>query len=146
VVEVTVADDDVLDLRGIEAHLFQSADDFILDRVIEDRIDDDDPVRRRHRPRGIFGLSQEIKVVEDLDRLGMPLFAGRRLRRAGSSTASRCGAARASCRNCGSALCGTSRRAFRAERVEQLGPFLRAKIPCDRAMGCRSIGRLSGCQ
>ena len=43
-IEMAVADDRVLDRRGIEAELLQPADDFVLDRIVEDRVDEDDPV------------------------------------------------------------------------------------------------------
>ena len=42
VIAVAVADDHVLDLRRIEPELLQPADHFVLDRVVEDRVDEDD--------------------------------------------------------------------------------------------------------
>ena len=75
-----VADDHVLDLGRIESKLLQPADDFILDGVIEDRVDDDDAVRRGDGPRGLFGLADEVEVVEHLHRFGVPLRPIRRSR------------------------------------------------------------------
>ena len=42
VVAVPVAHDHVLDLRGIEPELLHPTDDLVLDRVVVDRVDDDD--------------------------------------------------------------------------------------------------------
>ena len=42
VIAVTMADDHVLDLRRIEPELLHAADDLVLDRIVEDRVDDDD--------------------------------------------------------------------------------------------------------
>src|SRR5262245_60530558 len=72
-VVVTMADDDVLDRSGIKPHLLQAVRHFVLDRVVEDRVEDDDAVRGRERPRGVLRLSDKVQVVEDLDRFGVPL-------------------------------------------------------------------------
>jgi hypothetical protein len=69
-----VADNHVFDLRRIEAERLQSTDHFVLDGVVEDRVDDDDAVAGVDRPRGIFGLSEEVQVVKDFRRLAVPLI------------------------------------------------------------------------
>src|SRR4030095_1237869 len=57
----------------IESELLQPARDFILDRIVEDRVDDDDAVGRVDRPCGVFLFANIEHVVEDyLDRCGMP--------------------------------------------------------------------------
>src|SRR5215470_7968110 len=76
-IAVTMTDDGVLDLRWIEAQFLQSVDDLVLDRVVEDGIDDDDAVRGAHGPRRVFRLSNEVEIVKDLDRLDVP-FGSRR--------------------------------------------------------------------
>ena len=72
VVAVSVADDRVLDLRRIETEFLHAADDLVLDRVVEDRVDDDNSLGSRDGPRGVLGLSKEIEVVEHLRGFGMP--------------------------------------------------------------------------
>jgi hypothetical protein len=44
VIRVGVADEHVLDVGGIQSKFLESIDHFILDRVVEDRVDDDDPL------------------------------------------------------------------------------------------------------
>ena len=53
-IAVAVADDDVLDLRRIEAEFFEPADHFVLDRVIVKRVDDDDAFGPDDRPGAVF--------------------------------------------------------------------------------------------
>ena len=73
-----VADDDVLDRRRIEAELFQAADDLLLRVIREQRVDQDDSLAGRQRP-GIVDLrSDEIEVIEDFRRLGVPGVASGR--------------------------------------------------------------------
>ena len=72
VVRVPVAYDGVLDVRRIETKLLQPARDLVFNRVVVDRVDDDDAGRCRNGPYGVFRLPQPIEVVEDLDRLGVP--------------------------------------------------------------------------
>src|SRR5262249_46255503 len=78
VVDMTMADEDILDSRWIQTEFTQAIDDLVLDRIIEERVDDDDPVRGRDGPRGIFRLAKVVEIVEDLRRLDMPLGARRR--------------------------------------------------------------------
>ena len=75
---------DELDLRRVEAELLQSADDFVFDRVVVDRIEQDDPVRGLDRPGGVLGHADVIQVVEHLDRFRVP---GRSIGRTGGRTA-----------------------------------------------------------
>jgi hypothetical protein len=83
-IAVAVADHRVLDLSRIEPELFQAADDFVLDRVVPDRVDDDDARRSRYRPRRVFFFPDEIEIVENLRRLDVPRIArGRSLHYAG---------------------------------------------------------------
>src|SRR5215471_10226035 len=66
-VAVAVGHHGIFDLRRIEAELFQSADDLVRDRIVPNRIDQDDAFGRYYRPGGIFLLADEIKIVEHLD-------------------------------------------------------------------------------
>ena len=77
VIEVTVADEHVTDVGGIKAELAQAADDLVLDRVVEQRVDHDDAVRRRHGPGREFRHADEVEIVEDFLRLGVPALARR---------------------------------------------------------------------
>ena len=72
VIVVCVAHKDVLDLGRIEAELAQPAGHLVLDRVVENRVDDDDARRGDDRPGRIFLFADEVEVVEHLDRLGVP--------------------------------------------------------------------------
>ena len=82
VIVVCVAHEDVLDLGRIEAELAQPADHLVLDRVVENRVDDDDAGRGDDRPGRIFLFADEVEVVEHLDRLGVPGLPRRRPGRA----------------------------------------------------------------
>src|SRR5262245_20682346 len=93
VVRVGVADERVLDVGRIQSKFLEAVDHFILDRIIEDGVDDDDPLRRRQGPRRILGHPDEIQVVEYLRGLGMPL-GGRRWSRLTSSAATPAGGRR----------------------------------------------------
>jgi hypothetical protein len=42
VIAVAVADEHVLDVGRVRAELLHAADDFVFDRIIENRVDDDD--------------------------------------------------------------------------------------------------------
>src|SRR5262245_2015671 len=72
-VAMPVADGHVLDFGGVESELFQTTGDFFFNRILEDRVDDDDPFRRGDGPGRPFGLPDEVEVVEHLYRLGVPL-------------------------------------------------------------------------
>src|SRR5437763_5485983 len=72
-VNVTMAHEYVSDFRWVQSELFQTIDGFILDRVIPQRVHDNDAVRCCHGPGGVFRLADEVEIVEDLYRLRMPL-------------------------------------------------------------------------
>src|SRR3954464_12840120 len=76
-IAVSVADEHVLDRRWIEAQLLHSAHDFVLDRIVKERVDDDDAGGGGHGPCRILRLAQPVGISEDADRLGVPLIAGR---------------------------------------------------------------------
>src|SRR5688572_2020398 len=75
---MAVADDDVLDVRGIQPEFAEALVDFRLDRVIVDGVEEDDALRRGNRPDRKLRLPEEIEVVEDLLRLGVPRLASGR--------------------------------------------------------------------
>src|SRR5262249_38037416 len=85
-IAVPMADDHVLDRGRIEAHFLHAADDFVLDGVIENRVDDDDAFRGGYCPDRPFGLTEPVQIVEHLDRFCVPLLArwSRARRRASS--------------------------------------------------------------
>src|SRR5260370_21826277 len=58
------ANDDVLDFLWIQSQLGQALDDLVFNRVIEDRIDNDDPFRRIDGPRRILGHADEVEVIK----------------------------------------------------------------------------------
>ena len=76
VIDMPVADNRVFDIFRIEAELHQAAGNFILDGVVPDRVHDDDSLGCGDRPCGIFGLADEIEIVENLHGLGVPLGTG----------------------------------------------------------------------
>ncbi len=76
-VEMAVADQHVTDVGRIEAELLEPAHHFVLDRVIEQRIDHDDAVRGRHGPRRELRHADEVEVVEYFLRIRVPAIAGR---------------------------------------------------------------------
>ena len=73
VIAMSVAHDDVLDGRRIESELLQAVDDLVFNRIIENGVDQDEPGGGLHGPDGVFDLTEEVEVVEDLRRLGVPL-------------------------------------------------------------------------
>src|SRR5437763_461010 len=77
-VDVTMAHEYVLDFRRVQSELFQTIDDFILDRVIPQCVHDNNTFRCRHGPGGVLRLTDEVEIVEDLYRIGMPLGTIRR--------------------------------------------------------------------
>jgi hypothetical protein len=80
-VAVTMAHEHVFDVSRIESQFREPAHDFIFDGIGIQRIDHDDPRRRDDRPGGMLARADEIQVVEDFDRLRVPL---RTIRHAGS--------------------------------------------------------------
>jgi hypothetical protein len=72
VVDVGVAHDRIFDPRRIEPKLAQAAFHLVCDRIVPDRVNEDDPVGSIHRPGGIFLLADEIEIVEHLHRLDVP--------------------------------------------------------------------------
>ena len=78
VVAVCMADDHVFDVGRIQSELRQPSDDLILDRVVVEGVDDDDPRRCLQGPRRELRLSHPVQIVEDLRRLGVPRGSRRR--------------------------------------------------------------------
>src|SRR5688572_32670299 len=72
VIGMRMRDDGVADRRRIEPELLQPTGDLVFDRVVEQRVDQDDALRRRHSPCGVFALADEVEVVEDLHGLRVP--------------------------------------------------------------------------
>src|SRR5436190_15143826 len=106
-IAVTVADDGVLDVLRPESDLFQAFGDLVVDRIIVQRIQNDDAVRRGDGPRRHIFHPDEIEVVEDLHRLGVPrVMCGRTGWRTARLSRSRAAASRPrTCR-----FSGTERR------------------------------------
>ena len=65
--------EDIFDCGRIEAQLLESVFDLFFDGVVVKRIDQDDPFRRRYRPRRDILAADEVQVVKDLRRLRIPL-------------------------------------------------------------------------
>src|SRR6187549_1428235 len=91
-IAVAVADQHVFDVRRVEADLLHAGDDFVLDRIVEQRVDDDDAGGGGDGPRRELRLAEPVEVVEDPHRFGMPLVARwRGSRRCGRSLATLAG-------------------------------------------------------
>src|SRR5215813_6596827 len=71
-VDVGVAYYRIFEPRRIEPKLAQATFHLVGDRIVPDRVDEDDPVRGVHRPSGIFLLADEVEIVEYLYRLDVP--------------------------------------------------------------------------
>src|SRR5262249_4146987 len=74
-VVVSMVDDDVFDLGGIETDFFQVFADLLLNRVVVSGIDEDDSIRGGHRPYGLIvqvAVSNIVEIVEDLYWIGTP--------------------------------------------------------------------------
>ena len=67
VIAVGVRNDHVFDVSRVEAKLAHAADDGLLDVVVEHRVEQDDALRRRQRPRRHGLHAEQIEVVEHLD-------------------------------------------------------------------------------
>ena len=77
-IDVAMTHDDVLDFLRIQSDLRQAIGDFVFNRIIENRIDNDDAVRSVDSPGRILRHPHEVQIIEDLYRLGMPLLTIRR--------------------------------------------------------------------
>ena len=80
VIGVGVRNQDVLDLLRVESQLLHPADDQLLGVVRKDRVDQDDAVSGRQRPRRVNLATHEIEVVEHLRGIGVPRIALGRFR------------------------------------------------------------------
>src|SRR5437667_89679 len=146
-ISMSVRDEDILDVLWIETDLFHPADDQFLGVVGKDRVDENDPLARRQRPRRVNLTADEVEIVEDLRGLRVP---GRARRRTGG--------VRYLARHGGSgvfaaALRQQTRSDEGAEELEpgrSLGrldrsPDLRLKVPFDRSLLCdHAAGHESG--
>ena len=56
-----MGDDGVSDRGRVETQLLQPAGDFFFDGIVEERIDQDDAVRRRHGPRGVLASGRRSR-------------------------------------------------------------------------------------
>lgn len=79
VVTVPVAHEHVRDVGRIEPERPQPLDNFRLDVVVIQRVDDDDAPGGRDRPGVERPRAEEVEVVEHLGRIGIPLRLRRRL-------------------------------------------------------------------
>src|SRR5262245_49365038 len=84
---MSVADDQVLHRRGIQADLPEPVDLLVFGRVAVKRVDHDEPFGGLQRPRVVLFRADEIKVVEDLRGCLIPRVARRRSLRAATSAA-----------------------------------------------------------
>src|SRR5213594_2369671 len=88
-VGVRMREDDVFDLTAIQVELSHAAEDFVLRRIIEQCLEDDDAPVAYDCPRIMNLGAEEIEVVGDLGRFSIPGFSRRRSGR-GSARASSC--------------------------------------------------------
>src|SRR5262245_40970600 len=98
-IRVGVREDDVFDPHGIEAKFFHAAEDFVLRRIVEQRLENNGSLAAGNCPRTVNLRAYEIKVVGNLRWFCIPRFPGRRSGR-GSTRASACsrGSSRSSSR------------------------------------------------
>src|SRR4051794_10143977 len=88
-VAMTVGDEHVFDVAWIHPQLLDAVDDLRFDRVMEQRVDDDETSAGLDHPRIVSEVADPIEIVEDLARLLVPLgtrrhgFLARRRRRRG---------------------------------------------------------------
>src|SRR6185369_6429002 len=64
VVRMRMADDYVADFLRVDAQFLQATDDFILDRVVEDGVDEDDAAAGTQTPDREGRLPEEEEIVE----------------------------------------------------------------------------------
>src|SRR5262245_16354387 len=83
-VAVRVGEDDVFDPPWVEAKLLQAAENLILRGIVEQCLDDDEAVAADEGPGAVDLGADEIEVVGDLGRFGIPAVSRRRC---GRSTA-----------------------------------------------------------
>src|SRR2546426_9535792 len=88
-VGVRMREDDVFDLTAIQVELSHAAEDFVLRRIIEQCLEDDDAPVAYDCPRIMNLGAEEIEVVGDLGRFSIPGFSRRRCGW-GSARASSC--------------------------------------------------------
>ena len=77
VVAVAVTHHNILAVCGVEAQLPKTVYNGGVDRIVVQRIDDDDPVGCRDGPRTMVLRPDEVEIVEDLCRFGIPLLQRR---------------------------------------------------------------------
>src|SRR5690606_10722631 len=82
-VAMGMADDDILDVLGIEAELGEAVDDLRLGRIGEVGVDDDDALAGGQRPGRELARTEPVEIVEDLEGRRIP---GGAIRRRGRST------------------------------------------------------------
>src|SRR5688572_10306122 len=100
VIRVRMTNDRVLDVGRIQPELLESANDFLFHGIVKDRVDQNDALRGRDGPDGILGLTDEVEVIEHLDRFCVPCGSIRRRTLSATATAS----ALTARRSCSSAL------------------------------------------
>src|SRR5580698_6457374 len=86
---MSMAHHGIFNIGRIQTQLLHPANDLIFDRIIKNRVQDDDALRSRDRPHGVLGLAEKIEIVEDLHRLGIPRGPLRRPLLSAPTTASR---------------------------------------------------------
>jgi hypothetical protein len=158
VVRMRMRDHGVADGGRVEPQFLQPADNFVFDGIVEQGVDQDDALRRRHRPGGVFALADEVKVVEYLHRLDIPRRPVRRSP-GGGGPPRRCGTPRGA-RGTSAARSATApslRRSFSgggtagprtrygAEEVEQIPICIAGRRSRERHVSAGRLPRRSVC-
>ena len=81
-ISMNVGQDHVFDLCRIQFQFLQAVGDQLFGAVIVARVNQDNSLRRRHRPCRLKRASNIVEVIEYFPRLGPPFRAGPRLWRA----------------------------------------------------------------
>src|SRR5262245_49959650 len=78
VIGVSVSDNCIFNVGRIQTQLLHPACNFFFNGIVENRIDHDDSLRCRDGPHRVFGLAEEMQVVEHLHGFGIPRGSIRR--------------------------------------------------------------------
>src|SRR6476620_10346783 len=73
VIDMTMANNHILDGSRIKAEFLQSTDNLILYRIVPYSIDNDDAFGGSHCPSRVLRLSDKVKIVKDFYRFSIPI-------------------------------------------------------------------------
>ena len=89
VIGMSVRKNHIFDLLRIQSKLLHAVQDLVFRGIVEQRLDDDDALAAHERPRAVDLGAQEIEVIGDFSRFGVPRLFGRDARGSASPTPAR---------------------------------------------------------